>query len=199
MYKLEYITKKFNNSIILNNISLELDKPNLYIITGINGSGKSTLIKIMAKIIFKSSGNIISDESIAYLPDKFSFPSLLSVKEFIIETLRLYKIKLDYRDIMKRFELPNKLIGSLSKGNYQKLGLFFIFYNNKDVYILDEPLDGLDDFAKNLFKELVEEKLKEDKKIILSLHNKTLLNSFNPKIFQIKEGNLVERQRKKKE
>ena len=199
MYRLEHITKKYNNSIILNDITLELDKPNLYIISGINGSGKSTLIKIMSKIIFKNSGNIISDESIAYLPDKFLFPSLLSVKEFIKEVLKLYKIKIDYRDIMTRFELPNKLIGSLSKGNYQKLGLFFIFYNNKDIYILDEPIDGLDDFAKNLFKELVEEKLKENKKIVLSLHNKTLLNSFNPKVYNIKEGKLVERKARKKE
>ncbi len=199
MYKLEHITKKYNKNIILNDISLELDQPNLYIITGINGSGKSTLIKIMSKIIFKSSGNIISDESIAFLPDKFILPYLISVKEFIKETLRLYKIRLDYKDIMKRFELPNKLIGSLSKGNYQKLGLFFIFYNNKDIYILDEPLDGLDDFAKGLFRKLVEEKLKENKKVVLSLHNKTLLNSFNPKVFQIKEGELVEKQRRKKE
>ena len=70
---------------------------------------------------------------------------------------------------------------------------------DKDIYILDEPLDGLDDFAKNLFRQLVEEKLKVNKKIILSLHNKSFLNNLNPKIYQIKDGCLSEKQRRKKE
>lgn len=197
MYKLEYITKKYKDNIVLNNISLELNESNLYILTGINGSGKSTLIKIIAKIIFKNSGNIISDESIAYLPDKYNLPSLMSVKRFIIEVLNLYRIKEDYRKIMEKFELPNKLIGSLSKGNYQKLGLFFLFYNNKDIYVLDEPLDGLDDFAKGLFKELIKEKLEQNKKIIISLHNKNMFNDLNPKIYNIKEGKINERKKRK--
>lgn len=199
MFRLEHICKKYNNNLILDDVTISFDEANLYILTGQNGSGKSTLIRIITGQIFKNSGNIIIDESIAFLPDKFFLPPLMSVKEYIKETLNLYRIKKNFKDIMDEFELPNKLISSLSKGNYQKLGLFTLFYNEKDNYILDEPLDGLDDFAKGLFKKLVEEKLKMNKKIIIALHNKNLFNSLNPKIYQIKDGKIIEKQKRKKD
>ena len=199
MFRLEHICKKYNNNLILDDVTISFDEANLYILTGQNGSGKSTLIRIITGQIFKNSGNIIIDESIAFLPDKFFLPPLMSVKEYIKETLKLYRIKKNFKDIMDEFELPNKLISSLSKGNYQKLGLFTLFYNEKDNYILDEPLDGLDDFAKGLFKKLVEEKLKMNKKIIIALHNKNLFNSLNPKIYQIKDGKIIEKQKRKKD
>ena len=199
MFRLEHICKKYNNNLILDDVTISFDEANLYILTGQNGSGKSTLIRIITGQIFKNSGNIIIDESIAFLPDKFFLPPLMSVKEYIKETLKLYRIKKNFKDIMDEFELPNKLISSLSKGNYQKLGLFTLFYNEKDNYILDEPLDGLDDFAKGLFKKLVEEKLKMNKKIIIALHNKNLFNSLNPKIYQIKDGKIKKKKKRKKD
>ena len=199
MFRLEHICKKYNNNLILDDVNICFDETNLYILTGQNGSGKSTLIRIITGQIFKNSGNITIDESIAFLPDKFFLPPLMSVKEYIKETLKLYRIKKNFKDIMDEFELPNKLISSLSKGNYQKLGLFTLFYNDKDNYILDEPLDGLDDFAKGVFKKLVEEKLKMNKKIIIALHNKNLFNSLNPKIYQIKDGKIIEKQKRKKD
>ena len=82
MLKLDNLSKKYNNQIILNSISLEFKEGNLYILSGINGSGKSTLVKLLSGIIFKSSGSITRDISISYLPDKFTMPKLLSVKSY---------------------------------------------------------------------------------------------------------------------
>ncbi len=198
MLSLENVEKKYNDTKILKNITIEFQMGSLYILTGPNGSGKSTLIKIISNIIFKTEGKININESISYLPDKYMLPKLMRTDEYIKNILKLYKLKINPLDILNKFNIPKKLIGSLSKGNLQKIGIFQAFYNDADIYILDEPIDGLDDFAKKIFKELIKEKLELKKTIILSLHDKKFLNEFNPTIYEIKDGILNEKKRRKK-
>lgn len=188
MLRLNNVSKKYKD-IVLNNISVDFKEGNLYILRGVNGSGKSTIIKILSGIIYKTSGNIENDVSISYLPDKFMMPKLLKVKAY----LDILKIPFDFTS---KFQIPNKRIGELSKGNLAKLGILQIMYNECDCYILDEPLDGLDDFAKKLLKSLILEKLNDNKIVILSLHTKTLFNELNPIIYEIKEGELYEKKKR---
>ena len=101
-------------------------------------------------------------------------------------------------ELVSKFQIPNKRIGELSKGNQQKLGLLQILDYEADCYILDEPLDGLDDYAKKLFKEILKEKLENNKIIILSLHNKSIFNDLSPTILDIKEGRINEKRKKPK-
>lgn len=188
MLRLNNVSKKYKN-IVLNNISVDFKEGNLYILRGVNGSGKSTIIKILSGIIYKTSGNIENYVSISYLPDKFMMPKLLKVKTY----LDILNIPFN---LTSKFQIPNKRIGELSKGNLAKLGILQIMYNDCDCYILDEPLDGLDDFAKKLLKSLILEKLNDNKIVILSLHTKTLFNELNPIIYEIKEGELYEKKKR---
>lgn len=198
MLNLENVFKNYKNNFALKNINLNLNENKLYVLTGENGSGKSTLIKIIANVIFKSSGIIEKTSSISYLPDKFLLPKIMMTDDFIKSLLKLYNLKINYNDILNRFQIPKRMIGSLSKGNYQKLGLFLSFYNDCDIYLFDEPIDGLDSFAKDLFKKLVKEKLDNGKTVIISIHDKSFLNEFDPIIYEIKDGILNEKKRRKK-
>jgi len=198
MLNLLNIEKVYSNNVALKNISLNVLENKLYVLIGPNGCGKSTLIKIISNVIFKTSGVIEKTSSISYLPDKYMLPKIMKTDEFIKDVLKLYNLNINVNYILSRFQLPNRKIGSLSKGNFQKLGLFLSFYNNSDIYILDEPIDGLDDFAKKLFKELIKEKLDLGKTLIVSLHDKSFLKEFEPIVYEIKDGILNEKKRRKK-
>ena len=84
MLKIDNLIKKYQNNIILNNISYDFSGNKIYLIRGDNGSGKSTLIKILTKISFKSSGNVVNDSKISYLPDNFMLPKLTKTKNFLL-------------------------------------------------------------------------------------------------------------------
>lgn len=196
MLKLIQVEKRYKKNKVLQEISLDFSPPGLYILQGVNGSGKSTLIKILAGVIFKSGGEIKKEFSISYLPDKFLFPKLMRVDGYIAKVFSLYKIKEKSLNWLKEYQIPKKRIGELSKGNLQKLGLLQILSHPADCYILDEPLDGLDDFAKRLVKKKVMEKLQEHKTIILSLHNKSLFQELHPKIIEIRNGFCYEKKKK---
>lgn len=193
MIKLNNVQKKYGGNYILDNASINIDKPGVYILHGVNGSGKSTIIKLITGIIYKSSGELKIDSVISYLPDKFSMPKLMKVKTYLSIILEK-KSKLD--ELVSKYQIPNKRIGELSKGNQQKLGLLQIFDYEADCYVLDEPIDGLDDYAKRLIKDIIKEKIELKKIVIMSLHNKTYFNDLNPIIYDVKEGRIYEKRKK---
>ena len=193
MIKLLNVQKKYSGNYVLDNATIEINKSGLYILNGINGSGKSTIIKLITGIVYKTSGELKINDTISYLPDKFLFPKLMKVKTYLSLVLER-KSKID--ELISKYQIPNKRIGELSKGNLQKLGLLQIFEYDADCYILDEPIDGLDDFAKKLVKEIIKEKLLAKKIVIISLHNKTFFNDLNPIIYDIKEGRINEKRKK---
>ncbi len=119
------------------------------------------------------------------MPDKRSYPKLLKVKTY----LEYYLGKNNSIETwLERYDLPNKTIGSLSKGMLQKLGILQTILNDGDLYLLDEPTDGLDVHSIRLFKEDIHKLLEKKKTIIISTHNKTLYKDLKPRIYTFKEG-----------
>lgn len=198
MLKIIDLEKKYKDT-IFDHVTIDMSKPGLYIFQGINGSGKSTILKILSGIIFKTSGEIKKDISISYLPDKYNMPKLMNVKSYLEIVLDMYGKKEEASFLISLYQIPKRRIGELSKGNYQKLGLLQTFSNDSDCYILDEPLDGLDDFAKHLVKKTVDEKIKDGHIVIMSLHDKKFFNDLHPVIYDVKNGKITERKRKKNE
>ena len=189
MISLNNVSKRYMNHIVLDNIDLNINDKGLYIFQGINGSGKSTIIKILSGIIYKTSGRVFNNLNISFLPDKFSMPKLMLVNNYL-NLIKKDKRKNDI--LMTKYQIPNKRICDLSKGNYQKLGILQILDYEADCYILDEPLDGLDEYAKSLFKSEIISLLNNNKIIILSLHDMSDFNDLNPKIYHIKDGKINE-------
>ena len=192
------LEKKYNE-VIIEDVTIDMSKPGLYIFTGINGSGKSTILKILSGTIYKTSGSINKNVSISYLPDKYTMPKLMSVISYVELILDMYGRKKEALSLISMYQIPKRRIGELSKGNQQKLGLLQILSNDVDCYILDEPLDGLDEFAKHLVKNIISEKISAGKIILMSLHGKNLFNDLKPRIFEVKDKRITERKKKKNE
>ena len=198
MLKLTNVSKKYREHIVFNSVTIDMSNPGLYVFQGINGSGKSTILKVLCGVIYKSEGRIEKDVSISYLPDKFNMPKLMKAKAYVDSILNMYGIKDSSDELISKFQIPNKRIGDLSKGNQQKLGLLQVLYNEADCYVLDEPLDGLDEFAKHLVKDIIKEYIDKGKIIIMSLHGKNLFNELKPTVFDIKDGFINPKQKRKK-
>ena len=193
MYSLVDISKKYSKHIIFSDVNINFKESNLYILQGVNGSGKTTLLKLIAGIIYKTEGSITLGNKISFLPDKFTFPKLMKVKSYLKEILKDNTL---INKEMEKYKLENKRIKELSKGNKLKLGILQIMNNDSDIYLFDEPLDGLDDYAKHLFKDLIKEKLSLNKIVIISLHNKSFFNDIQSIVLEFKDGKINEKKKK---
>lgn len=189
MLKLNEVRKDYHHDRGLLKVTLSIERGHLYLFVGVNGSGKSTTIKLICKVIFhrRGEGQIQNSfKRMVYLPDKRSYPKLLNVKTYL-EYYLGKRIK-NLEVWLERYGLPNKKIGSLSKGMLQKLGILQTILNEGDLYLFDEPTDGLDTLSIRYFKEDIASLLQKKKTIIISTHNKTLYKELKPIYYLFKEG-----------
>ena len=196
------LNKKYRNKIILDNINLNIEKGKIIGLLGPNGSCKTTLMKILLNITKEDSGEIYinnekkSEETnkyISFLPDAPFIDKDLSINE-----ARNY-FKFFYTDFNdKKFEnLINKLnlnlkdkIKNLSKGNIEKLNLILILSRDAKIYILDEPIAGVDIVTRNEILKLIIENISDESTAIISTHLiKDIEHIFDQVIF-LKDANI---------
>jgi len=185
--EIKNIVKKYNERLVLDNVSFSLQKGELFGLIGLNGVGKTTLIKNILDLTKPDSGEAtLFGESckdakarrhISYLPEKFQPSRYLRGKEYLslslsyfgkkfdLEVARAEAVKLD----LNPDALENK-VGSYSKGMGQKLGLIGAFLVDSPLLILDEPMSGLDPKARILLKERLLSCKTEGKTIFFSSH-----------------------------
>ena len=180
--KVENISYRINSRILFNNISFDTSNSGLTLITGKNGSGKSTLLKVLLGIVQPYSGSLISEEKVSYVPDSSDnyfiglSPNLLFEflqKQFFIET-NLFNRRL--KELREQFYLNEKLmtqtIQSLSLGEKKKVMLIAAFLLDSDLYIMDEPLSGLDQISVENLLQLMEQKINLGKHFIIVSHER---------------------------
>lgn len=190
MLKLKEVRKEYKHDKGIHRVNITVNPGNLYLFVGENGSGKSTTIKLISNVIFNSErdGKIINEfKKIIYLPDKRTYPKLLYVLTF----LRFYLSNISPEVIceaLKRYNLENTKIGNLSKGMYQKVGIIQTILSEGDLYLLDEPTDGLDVDTIATFKEDVKNLVFQNKAVVISTHNKNIFKDLKPIIYTFKEG-----------
>ena len=146
----------FENIIIKDRVTLLLGK---------NGSGKSTLLKAICTVI-RSTSDIINTNTISYMPEKMVLPNINSMKYLELST-KNRKTLHKYIDLFNMKEHIHKDIFELSKGMRMKLRLIIALTNDKDIYILDEPFNGLD--KESLYK-LIDVINKSKKNFLISTH-----------------------------
>ena len=192
LVKMEKVTKYFKDFKALNNLTLEFNYGRLYLLIGENGSGKSTIIKLISKIITLQKADrgriIYNTKKIGYLPDKYILPKYINALDFI----RLYTKNYNMTKPLADFLVPNKLIASMSKGMQQKVGIIAIMYSDNDLYLFDEPLDGLDLTSKELFRKKINEYINIGKTVIIATHNADFYRILNPIIYKIHLGSIID-------
>ena len=196
------LNKKYRNKIILDNINLNIEKGKIIGLLGPNGTGKTTLMKILLNITKEDNGEIYinnekkSEETnkyISFLPDAPFIDKDLSINE-----ARNY-FKFFYTDFNdKKFEnLINKLnlnlkdkIKNLSKGNIEKLNLILILSRDAKIYILDEPIAGVDIVTRNEILKLIIENISDESTAIISTHLIKDIEHIFDQVMFLKDANI---------
>lgn len=167
---------------VLENVSLSLESGTIVGLLGPNGCGKTSIIKIIAGIIQDYEGQVLID---ARAPDEYtkSIVSYLPEKTYLADNLRA-KDALDFFEdfysdfdkekatrMLSQFKLdPNQKIKSMSKGMQEKVQLILVTSRKAKVYLLDEPLGGLDPSSRKAMLDIILNNYSEDAVVLLSTH-----------------------------
>jgi len=213
--EVQNVTKKYSNHLALDNISLSVEKGNVFGLLGPNGAGKTTLIRILNQITAPDSGVVLFQnrpiqkgdvEKIGYLPEERGLYKKMKVGE---QALYLAQLKgLSKQVAMERlvswfrkFEIEtwwNRKVEELSKGMQQKVQFITTIIHEPDFLILDEPFSGFDPINTNLLKDEILNLKEKGTTIILSTHNMASVEEICDDIVLINkskkvlEGNLIE-------
>lgn len=202
------LTKKFKNSIAVNNLSFTVTPGKIFGLLGPNGAGKTTTIRTVLNIIKPTSGRIIFKEKpitnqffnqIGYLPEDrglYKKSKVIDVLKYFAELKNLKSaeaIKVS-ENWLKRLGIEhyrNKKIEQLSKGNQQKIQFITAVFHNPELLILDEPFTGFDPINQQEIKELILSFVSSGKTIILSTHQMDTAEKLCDEILLINNGQEV--------
>ena len=169
-------------------LTLAISKGEIFGFLGPNGAGKSTTIKMLMGLIKPAAGSIrimgncsslpISRKHVGYLPENPSFYDYLSAKEYLTFIARAFGIQNSVmRDriasnlkVLDLWDAKDRPIRGYSKGMVQRLGLAQTLIHDPDVYILDEPMSGLDPIGRALVKEIILDLKARGKCVFFSTH-----------------------------
>jgi len=202
------LTVEYDKKPILKNLSIEIKKDEIFGLIGCNGSGKTTFIRSALGLTKIKSGTVqIFDQApqstsakscFNYLPEKFMPMLQLKGWEYIRSLSEFYNLKLDKDKvsyIARKLDFEprdlSKNIGKLSKGMQQKIGLIGAFAIDRDFLILDEPMSGLDPFARVKLKDYLLEYKNENNAIFFSSHILADVAEICNRIGVLKDGELI--------
>ncbi len=163
--RFEHVAKKFGSARVLSDISFRLPPGASAGLVGINGAGKTTLIKCLLDFCSIDAGRIelfgvphsrpLARQHITFLPERFVPPYFLSGRQFVRAMMDIAAhpyVEADVRAIFEDLDLEpqalEKPVRALSKGMTQKLGLAACLLSRRKLYLLDEPMSGLDPKAR---------------------------------------------------
>lgn len=195
------IHKRYNQNVILDDISVLLNKGEAIFLVGSNGCGKSTLLRILAGLTAPSSGLIKWKDSCnkAFIPDHFEKINI-SVKSFMdhmmgIETEPIKREQLDqYYKIYQMESMLDTPMKYLSKGTLQKVAVIQALLSRKDIIFMDEPLSGQDTLSKLNFVKEMKERKEQGTAIVAACHETYLIEGLADRIYQIDQGKIKEGQ-----
>lgn len=196
MIKIEKLSKFYGKKQVLNAIDVEFKKGKVYGIVGENGAGKTTLFRCIAGLE-RYEGKITSDfkklkDHLGLLLTEPFFFSKITGKEYLQLIANARQIKLSNIENKNIFDLPlNQYASTYSTGMKKKLALTAILLQENDVFILDEPFNGVDIQSNVILLEIIK-KLKElEKTVLISSHIFSTLAATCNEIYLIKNGKII--------
>ena len=180
--EIKNLNKKYFTKTALEDVNLTLEKGRILGLMGPNGSGKTTLLKIIAGLQHSTSGfvqvcghdiGLETKKLVSFLPDKnvlYPFMKSIDALNFFSNYYDDFDMKkaLDMLDFMKLDK--NEKVSAMSKGMIEKLNLTLSFSRNAKLFVLDEPLGGVDPVARDRIISTIIKTYNEDSSIIISTH-----------------------------
>lgn len=182
LLEFQNLSKIIGTETILNSINLTIPRGKIIGLLGQNGAGKSTLLKTCNDLIVPTSGQVLingepvgvnSKHSISYLPERTYLDKTMHVHE----ALKFFQEFYDNFDFNKAKNLlddlglnPNLKIANMSKGMQEKLQLILVMSRKAELYILDEPLGGIDPAARDYILDTILSNFADHASLIISTH-----------------------------
>lgn len=196
--------KRYEDTVVFKNINLTANRGDCIVLLGANGSGKTTLLKALLGIIAMDEGKIIIEEnhSIGFLLDDLLLYDELSIENNMKIYCPLSRIKRRQRkDSIKRwlnyfglYGYRKKKVKNISAGMKRRLSLAIANLNDPDIFLLDEPFNGLDSEFQEKFTNLVRDKIHDGAVAIISSHNIELMKPLANRWVNLNDGQLSEQQ-----
>lgn len=176
------VYKSFDNKDILTDVSFSIKRGKIIGLLGKNGMGKSTIIKLMNGLLTPTSGEVLvngnhvgveSKKIISYLPERTYLDKSMTVNE-VFTYFRDFYADFDLDKAKKLLEDLNLTetdrLNKMSKGMLEKLQLVLVMSRNADLYVLDEPLGGVDPATRDYILDTILTNFKEGSSVLISTH-----------------------------
>jgi len=211
MIEIKNITKKFGEKVAVNNVTLDIPDGKVVGFIGENGAGKSTLIKMMTGILKPTEGDIYlngysitgsaykAKQQFGYVSDNPENFLRMKAIDYINFILDIYEVEKEGRlneieNLANEFGIKDNLnsrIIDFSHGMRQKLHIIAVLLHNPKIWILDEPLVGLDPRAAYLLKQKIRKHAEEGNTVFFSTHVLTIAENLCDEIVIIKNGEIL--------
>ncbi|MDO4488591.1 MAG: ABC transporter ATP-binding protein [Eubacteriales bacterium] len=200
LFECKGLTKKYGNTLALNDVNITLEGGRIVGLLGPNGSGKTTLIKIANGLLKPTKGEILIDgkkigvetkKVVSYLPDRLAFPDWMSADELV----RFYKDFFEDFDEVAAVKMlidlgidVKKPVKNLSKGTKEKVQLILTMSRRAKLYLLDEPIGGVDPATRDYILKTILGNYNENATIIISTHLISDVESILDEVIFINNG-----------
>lgn len=203
MIELKNVSKRYKQTEALKNVSLSLKPGQIVGILGPNGSGKTTLIKILNGLLRDYSGEVLienqgigvhSKSLISYLPDQTYLANWMTGEKAIDLFKDMYSDfdEARMRELLSKLKLDSKQsIKTMSKGMKERFQLALVMSRKAKIYILDEPIGGVDPAARELILNTILDNYATDSLVIISTHIISEIEQIFDTVVFLKEGEIV--------
>lgn len=182
LLRCENLTKTYSNLTALNSINLSLESGKIIGLLGPNGSGKTTLIKLINGLLTPTEGKVLingkvpgveTKVEVAYLPDNSYLNTWMTVKQIVdyfVDFYADFREDLAYTMLQRLGISPTTKLKTLSKGNKEKVCLILVMSRNAKLYVLDEPIAGVDPAARDYVISTIINNYNKDATVLISTH-----------------------------
>lgn len=198
-----HLCKKFDDKLILDDVNFKVPRGKIVGLLGKNGTGKSTIIKLINDLLTPTSGEVLinganpsveSKKIISYLPER----TYLDKGMFVKDVIQYFDEFYDDFDSLKAYELLEKLdldknmnLAKMSKGMQEKVQLILVMSRKADLYILDEPLGGVDPATRDYILDTILSNFNEGASVIISTHLIADIERILDEVIFIDKGKVV--------
>ncbi|MBP3597724.1 MAG: ABC transporter ATP-binding protein [Clostridia bacterium] len=197
------LCKSYDEKQVLKDVNLKIPKGKIIGLLGKNGTGKTTLIKLINDLLTPTSGEVLikgkkpgveSKDIIAFLPERTYLDREMSVKD-AIKYFEEFYTNFDSQKavkLLKDLDLDmNSKISKMSKGMQEKLQLILVMSRNAELYILDEPLGGVDPATRDYILDTILSNFCEGASVIISTHLIADIERILDEVIFIDKGEIV--------
>jgi ABC-2 type transport system ATP-binding protein len=211
MIQTENLTKKFNDFLAVDRVSMEVESGEVLALLGPNGAGKTTTLRMLTSVLRPTSGwarvagyDIVTQSqgvrsSVGILTEQHGLYGRMSAEEYVDFFGQVYRLQVDVRrkrtnELLEQFGLggeAKRKIGEYSKGMRQKLALARALYHNPPVLLMDEPTSAMDPESARLVRDAIHGLRSANRAIIICTHNLAEAEELAGKIAIIHQGKII--------